>query len=138
MTGDLGSCLAIILAVSVEQFYSSVDSGHGPLSRLFLRYVTPTVAAMLVTGVYVTIDGIFVRPSPGPGRSGWYDAGLPHLRQCSMRWGADLYRGLVARPFLSGHLDEGAATVGNALVMVLIASVLLAFTGIRHGREMLT
>ena len=30
------------------------------LSRLFLRYVTPTVAAMLVTGVYVTIDGIFV------------------------------------------------------------------------------
>ena len=39
---------------------SSVDLGTAPLSRLFLRYVTPTVAAMLVTGIYVTIDGIFV------------------------------------------------------------------------------
>ena len=41
---------------------SSVDLGTAPLSRLFLRYVTPTVAAMLVTGVYVTIDGILGSP----------------------------------------------------------------------------
>ncbi len=39
---------------------SAVDLGTAPLSRLFWRYVTPTVAAMLVTGIYVTIDGIFV------------------------------------------------------------------------------
>ena len=45
--------LAIILAVfpSVEHFMSAVDLGKAPLSRLFWRYVTPTVAAMLVTGI---------------------------------------------------------------------------------------
>ena len=32
---------------------SAVDLGTAPLSRLFWRYVTPTVAAMLITGIYV-------------------------------------------------------------------------------------
>ena len=28
--------------------------------RLFIRYTLPTIASMLVTGIYVTIDGMFV------------------------------------------------------------------------------
>lgn len=31
-----------------------------PIAKLFWRYTIPTIASMLVTGVYVTIDGIFV------------------------------------------------------------------------------
>ena len=46
--------------LSIESNMSAVDLGTAPLSRLFWRYVTPTVAAMLITGIYVTIDGIFV------------------------------------------------------------------------------
>ncbi len=31
-----------------------------PIGKLFWRYAIPTIASMLVTGVYVTIDGIFI------------------------------------------------------------------------------
>lgn len=37
-----------------------------------------------------------------------------------------------------GEQVKARHIVGNALVMVLIASALLAFIGIRYGREMLT
>lgn len=33
---------------------------EAPVSRLFWRYTLPTIASMLVTGIYVTIDGMFV------------------------------------------------------------------------------
>ncbi len=31
-----------------------------PVSKLFWRYTVPTVMSMLVTGIYVTIDGMFI------------------------------------------------------------------------------
>ena len=119
---------------------SSVDLGTAPLSRLFLRYVTPTVAAMLVTGVYVTIDGIFVGHILGQDGLAGMMLAYPI---CAVLYAVGALIGMGSSSLASFYLGKGEQMkarhiVGNALVMVLIASALLAFIGIRYGREMLT
>ncbi len=39
---------------------SHLSLRNDSISRLFIRYTIPTIAAMLVTGIYVAIDGMFV------------------------------------------------------------------------------
>ena len=60
MTGDPGLVWLFWLLPTLLSILCPPSTWALSLSRLFLRYVTLTVAAMLVTGVYVTMDGIFV------------------------------------------------------------------------------
>ncbi|QWL63799.1 MATE family efflux transporter [Aeromonas jandaei] len=118
---------------------SAVDLGTAPLSRLFWRYVTPTVAAMLVTGIYVTIDGIFVGHILGQDGLAGLMLAYPI---CAVLYAVGALIGMGSSSLASFYLGKGEQKrarhiVGNALVMVLVAAVVLAFIGINYGDEML-
>ncbi|HHQ4937724.1 MATE family efflux transporter [Aeromonas veronii] len=118
---------------------SAVDLGTAPLSRLFWRYVTPTVAAMLITGIYVTIDGIFVGHVLGQDGMAGLMLAYPI---CAVLYAVGALIGMGASSLVSFYLGQGNPAkarhiVGNALVMVLLASAVLSFIGIRYGQPML-
>ncbi|MGU5653976.1 MATE family efflux transporter [Aeromonas allosaccharophila] len=118
---------------------SAVDLGTAPLSRLFWRYVTPTVAAMLITGIYVTIDGIFVGHVLGQDGMAGLMLAYPI---CAVLYAVGALIGMGASSLVSFYLGQGNAAkarhiVGNALVMVLLTSLLLSVIGIRYGESML-
>ncbi|MFQ1930608.1 MATE family efflux transporter [Aeromonas veronii] len=118
---------------------SAVDLGTAPLSRLFWRYVTPTVAAMLITGIYVTIDGIFVGHVLGQDGMAGLMLAYPI---CAVLYAVGALIGMGASSLVSFYLGQGNPAkarhiVGNALVMVLLASAVLSFIGIRYGEPML-
>ncbi len=126
--------------LSTESNMSAVDLGTAPLSRLFWRYVTPTVAAMLITGIYVTIDGIFVGHVLGQDGMAGLMLAYPI---CAVLYAVGALIGMGASSLVSFYLGQGNPAkarhiVGNALVMVLLASALLSFIGIRYGEPMLT
>ena len=125
--------------LSTESNMSAVDLGTAPLSRLFWRYVTPTVAAMLITGIYVTIDGIFVGHVLGQDGMAGLMLAYPI---CAVLYAVGALIGMGASSLVSFYLGQGNPAkarhiVGNALVMVLLASALLSFIGIRYGAPML-
>lgn len=125
--------------LSTESNMSAVDLGTAPLSRLFWRYVTPTVAAMLITGIYVTIDGIFVGHVLGQDGMAGLMLAYPI---CAVLYAVGALIGMGASSLVSFYLGQGNPAkarhiVGNALVMVLLASALLSFIGIRYGELML-
>ncbi|QWL66868.1 MATE family efflux transporter [Aeromonas jandaei] len=118
---------------------SALDLGTAPLSRLFWRYVTPTVAAMLVTGIYVTIDGIFVGHILGQDGLAGLMLAYPI---CAVLYAVGALSGMGSSSLASFYLGKGEQKrarhiVGNALVMVLVAAAVLAFIGINYGDEML-
>ncbi len=125
--------------LSTESNMSAVDLGTAPLSRLFWRYVTPTVAAMLITGIYVTIDGIFVGHVLGQDGMAGLMLAYPI---CAVLYAVGALIGMGASSLVSFYLGQDNPAkarhiVGNALVMVLLASALLSFIGIRYGEPML-
>ncbi len=125
--------------LSTESNMSAVDLGTAPLSRLFWRYVTPTVAAMLITGIYVTIDGIFVGHVLGQDGMAGLMLAYPI---CAVLYAVGALIGMGASSLVSFYLGQGNPAkarhiVGNVLVMVLLASALLSFIGIRYGEPML-
>ncbi len=125
--------------LSTESNMSAVDLGTAPLSRLFWRYVTPTVAAMLITGIYVTIDGIFVGHLLGQDGMAGLMLAYPI---CAVLYAVGALIGMGASSLVSFYLGKGNPAkarhiVGNALVMVLLASALLSFIGICYGEPML-
>lgn len=125
--------------LSTESNMSAVDLGTAPLSHLFWRYVTPTVAAMLITGIYVTIDGIFVGHVLGQDGMAGLMLAYPI---CAVLYAVGALIGMGASSLVSFYLGQGNPAkarhiVGNALVMVLLASALLSFIGIRYGEPML-
>ncbi len=125
--------------LSIESNMSAVDLGTAPLSRLFWRYVTPTVAAMLITGIYVTIDGIFVGHVLGQDGMAGLMLAYPI---CAVLYAVGALIGMGASSLVSFYLGQGNPAkarhiVGNALVMVLLASALLSFIGICYGEPML-
>ncbi len=125
--------------LSTESNMSAVDLGTAPLSRLFWRYVTPTVAAMLITGIYVTIDGIFVGHVLGQDGMAGLMLAYPI---CAVLYAVGALIGMGASSLVSFYLGQGNPAkarhiVGNALVMVLLASALLSFIGVRYGEPML-
>lgn len=44
----------------MEAVVSDSDFKHTPLNKLFWKYTIPTIAAMVVNGMYTTVDGIFI------------------------------------------------------------------------------
>jgi hypothetical protein len=94
---------------------------------------------MLVTGIYVTIDGIFVGHILGQDGLAGMMLAYPI---CAVLYAVGALIGMGSSSLASFYLGKGEQArarhiVGNALVMVLIASGLLAFIGIRYGEAML-
>lgn len=123
----------------IELHMSTVDLGTAPLSHLFWRYVTPTVAAMLVTGIYVAIDGMFVGHILGQDGLAGLMLAYPI---CAVLYAVGALIGMGASSLVSFYLGQGNPAkarliVGNALVMVLLASLLLSVIGVRYGAPML-
>ncbi|WP_372871084.1 MATE family efflux transporter [Shewanella sp.] len=115
------------------------DLLHAPIHRLFWRYTLPTVASMLVTGIYVTIDGMFVGHFLG-------ETGLAGI-MLAYPVGAVLYAvgamiGMGAGALMSIRLGEGKADkarqiLGNAFTLVLLAAVLFTIVGSLSSRQLL-
>lgn len=118
---------------------TTLDLGSAPLSQLFWRYVTPTIASMLITGVYVTIDGIFVGHLLGQDGLAGLMLAYPI---CAVLYAVGALIGMGASSLASFYLGRGATKkarhiIGNALVMSMFSAVLLALIGINYADEML-
>ncbi|MCL2914244.1 MATE family efflux transporter [Shewanella corallii] len=102
-----------------------------PVPKLFWRYALPTVLSMLVTGIYVTVDGMFVGHYLG-------EQGLAGM-MLAYPIGAILYAvgsliGMGAAALVSinlgqGDRDKARRFVGNAFTLALLSGVLFALLG---------
>ncbi|WP_254659673.1 MATE family efflux transporter [Salinivibrio sp. DV] len=109
------------------------------LSRQFWRYTLPTVAAMLVNGLYQVIDGIFIG----------HVMGADGLAGINLIWpliagmlGIGLMIGVGAGAKISaargkGHDPSGHHTLAVAIGLVLLLSVFLSFALVAWGEYLL-
>ncbi len=106
-------------ASSSSQFLSLRDDS---IFRLFWRYTLPTIAAMLVTGVYVAIDGMFVGHVIGEKGLAGIMLGYP-IGSILYAIGAMLGMGasaLVSIKLGEQKTEQARQIVGNALTLCLI------------------
>lgn len=111
-----------------------------PIPKLFWRYALPTVLSMLVTGIYVTVDGMFVGHYLG-------EQGLAGM-MLAYPVGAILYAvgsliGMGAAALVSinlgrGDRDKARRFVGNAFTLALIAGGVFALLGTHLSPHILT
>lgn len=123
-------------ASSSSQFISLRDDS---IFRLFWRYTLPTIAAMLITGVYVAIDGMFVGHVMGEKGLAGIILGYP-IGSILYAIGAMLGMGssaLVSIKLGEQKTEQARKIVGNALTLCLIASVFFCSAGILLGRDIL-
>ncbi|ODA33910.1 MATE family efflux transporter [Veronia pacifica] len=110
-----------------------------PVFKLFLRYSLPTIAAMLVTGIYVVVDGIFIGHFIG-------EDGLAAI-MVAYPIGSVLYAlgnlvGMGASSLVSIKLGQklpGAAQkiVGNAFLLCLLMTFLTSVLGLFFADDLL-
>lgn len=110
-----------------------------PLLTLFWRYTLPTITAMVISGVYVTVDGIFVGHYLG-------EQGLAGV-MLAYPVGSVLYAigamiGMGASSLVSlrlgqGKIEQARNIVGNALVLVIAAAIIIGTIGLTYGGTML-
>ncbi|WP_061011729.1 MATE family efflux transporter [Photobacterium leiognathi] len=107
--------------------------------RLFWRYTLPTIAAMLVTGVYVAVDGMFVGHFIGEDGLAAIILGYP-IGSILYALGALIGMGasaLVSIKLGENKTEEARNIVGNAFSLCLIASVIFCGLGISFGKDIL-
>ncbi|QSX38216.1 MATE family efflux transporter [Shewanella sedimentimangrovi] len=110
-----------------------------PLPRLFWRYTLPTVASMLVTGIYVTIDGMFVGHLLGAqGLAGMmlaYPVG-------ALVYAVGALIGMGAAALVSINLGQGNEArarrlLGNAFSLCLLSALVLGTLGSVFSHDIL-
>ncbi|MCF1429020.1 MAG: MATE family efflux transporter [Shewanella sp.] len=111
-----------------------------PIPKLLWRFALPTVLSMLVTGIYVTVDGMFVGHYLG-------EQGLAGM-MLAYPVGAILYAvgsliGMGAAALVSINLGQGDVAkarriVGNAFTLALIAGGVFALLGTNLSPHILT
>ena len=121
-------------------------SSYQPLSlrddsifRLFWRYTLPTIAAMLVTGIYVAVDGMFVGHFIGEDGLAAIMLGYP-IGSILYALGALIGMGasaLVSIKLGEDKTDEARKIVGNAFSLCLIAAMIICGLGITFGTDIL-
>jgi len=110
-----------------------------PIYKLMWRYTVPTIAAMLVTGVYVTVDGMFVGHYLG-------NTGLAGM-MLGFPIGAILYAigalfGMGGAALVSIHLGRGKVVtarkiLGNTFSLCLISGLMISIIGTLFSRDIL-
>ncbi|MGL5768493.1 MAG: MATE family efflux transporter [Plesiomonas shigelloides] len=110
-----------------------------PLLSLFWRYTIPTITAMVISGIYVTIDGIFVGHFLG-------EQGLAGVMLAypvgSVLYAVGAMIGMGASSLVSlnmgrGDLQSARGIVGNALLLVILAALIIGSVGLLYGGHML-
>lgn len=110
-----------------------------PLLSLFWRYTIPTITAMVISGIYVTIDGIFVGHFLG-------EQGLAGVMLAypvgSVLYAVGAMIGMGASSLVSlnmgrGDLQSARGIVGNALLLVIFAALIIGSVGLLYGGHML-
>ncbi|MCH1920194.1 MATE family efflux transporter [Shewanella sp. A3A] len=110
----------------------AVDMAQQPIGKLFWRYAVPTIVSMLATGVYVTVDGMFIGHFLG-------EQGLAAIT-LAYPVGAVIYAigaligmggaALASLQLGKGQLQAAKQIVANTLLLGLVAGVLVAVLGI--------
>ncbi|GGI94289.1 multidrug transporter MatE [Shewanella hanedai] len=126
---------------ALNQEVSSQDFAlvNDPIHKLLWRYTVPTILSMLVTGIYVTIDGMFVGHYLG-------ETGLAGM-MLAYPVGALLYAvgallGMGGAALVSIYLGQGEITkarkiLGNTFSLCLITGALFAVFGSYFSRDIL-
>ncbi len=112
---------------------------NDPIHKLFWRYTIPTIASMLVTGIYVAIDGMFIGHYLG-------ETGLAGMI-LAYPIGAILYAigawlGMGGAALVSINLGQGEVAkarkiLGNTFSLCLISGAIIALLGTRYSRDIL-
>lgn len=101
-------------------------SMNEPVRRLFWKYVLPTLAAVIINGLYVMVDGIFIGRYVGAG-------GLAAINLCWPMYGVILGLGgmigtagaaLASIEKGKGDYSKARAYVGNSICLLGVAGVL--------------
>ncbi|WP_299787173.1 MATE family efflux transporter [uncultured Shewanella sp.] len=125
--------------MSVDVASQDLALVNEPIHKLFWRYTVPTIASMLVTGIYVTIDGMFVGHYLG-------ETGLAGMI-LAYPIGAVLYAvgallGMGGAALVSINLGQGEVAkarkiLGNTFSLCLISGTGFALLGTLYSRELL-
>ncbi|WP_434361657.1 MATE family efflux transporter [Parasalinivibrio latis] len=104
---------------------------HAPIATLFFRYAVPTIAAMLVTGIYVAVDGMFVGHILGEEGLASIMVGYP---LASILYATGNLVGMGAAALVSMALGQNNVKaarvyVGNAVSYSLLLSVITGLAG---------
>ncbi len=100
------------------------EMGEAPLGRLLLRFSLPSVAIMLVNGLYNFIDRIFIGQGMGTDALAAVAAGFP-LMLLAQGIGSLLNAGagtLISIAVGAGRREEAESTLGQAFTAALIAA----------------
>ncbi|PSV37377.1 MATE family efflux transporter [Photobacterium sp. GB-210] len=124
------------MSVSSSQPLSLRDDS---IFRLFWRYTLPTIASMLITGIYVAVDGMFVGHFIGENGLAAIILGYPIV---SILYAIGALIGMGASALVSIKLgedktEEARNIVGNAFSLCLIAAMIICGLGITFGTDIL-
>jgi putative MATE family efflux protein len=101
------------------------EMGEAPLGRLLLKFSIPSIAIMLVNGLYNFIDRIFIGQGMGTDALAAVTAGFP-MMILAQGIGALLSAGagtLISIAVGRGRRDEAASVLGQGFAAALAASV---------------
>ncbi|MEC6908036.1 MATE family efflux transporter [Photobacterium piscicola] len=107
--------------------------------RLFWRYTLPTIAAMLITGIYVAVDGMFVGHFIGEDGLAAIMLGYP-IGSILYAIGAMIGMGasaLVSIKMGEDNTQQARYIVGNALTLCIVASLIFCSLGLLFGQDIL-
>lgn len=125
--------------MSASTITTESDLQSQSISTLFWKYTLPTIAAMLVTGIYVAIDGMFVGHFLGEEGLAGIMLGYPIA---SILYAVGALIGMGASALVSIKLGEGnnkqaKAIVGTAFTMCAIAALTLSSIGLIWSSDIL-
>jgi putative MATE family efflux protein len=101
------------------------EMGEAPLGKLLLKFSLPTVAIMLVNGLYNFVDRIFIGQGMGTDALAAVTAGFP-MMLVAEGLGALFSAGagtLISIAMGAGKRDEAASTLGQAFIAALASSL---------------
>jgi len=107
------------------------EMGEAPLGRLLLKFSLPSIAIMLVNGLYNFIDRVFIGQGMGTDALAAVTAGFP-MMLVAQGVGSLLSAGagtLVSIAVGAGKRDEAESILGQAFSAALIASVPVTAAG---------
>ena len=104
--------------------------GTDPMGRLLVRFALPVVAGLLISRFYILVDGMFVGQALGPAGVAATTIAMPFvtLLNALIMLIGDGGTAVLALRLGAGRRGDAAQVLGNALFMLLGASVLLGGT----------
>ena len=124
------------MTISTSQPLSLRDDS---IFRLFWRYTLPTIAAMLITGIYVAVDGMFVGHFIGEDGLAAIMLGYP-IGSILYAIGAMIGMGssaLVSIKMGEDNTQQARHIVGNALTLCIITGLIFCSLGLMFGQDIL-